>query len=449
MAFSSVAGYSFGSVRHTGLYWMLSFVVGLLIIPLKRGKITFPLWAWAPFYLYFAISIFWTRFDLRDNVQFLVQIGVFPIIGIIASYAVKTVDDLNKFRPAYLAATVLIGIFCVYYMYGPGQVHQKALGSVYGGFAERPAAVSLIVVAAMFIANTRNDMRYSLAVWMLCFVISILSQSRMSTFVLLAIWLIHPNFGTIKDRIIPVTLMTIAGWVAFHSPIIQNRFFNREYGYSGSGTIWDVLQGKFDSAGRFDSWPLIFERSFDNFWFGHGIGESPPFVFRVWAPMDKPHNEYLRMFYEGGVIGLGLFVFALIGTLINIIWILNQTKKWNWAPTAAFISWIGLILMAIVDNPLVYGNNFVHIAFFLVGASNGIYANWKQKQEQLEVPLGESDVRVDEYSALESLQPDNTKVTDFDADDIPFTDETRKSHRTPIELDEDSTFKQRKKIMLR
>ncbi len=442
MAFSSVAGFSIGSIRHTGLYWMISFVVGIMILPLKRGKITFPMWSWLPFYAYMGISLFWTRFDLRDNLQFYIQISVFPIIGCIASYAVTTIEDMNRFRPAYLAAIILIGLFCVYYMHGPGQSYQHSVGSIYAGFAERPAAVSLIVVAAMFISSIRVDKWYSFSVWCLCFFVGILSESRMATFVLVAMWFLHPNFGTLASRFVASFFVIVFGLMAFNTSIIQRRFFNREHGFSGSGTIWDVLQGKFDSAGRFDSWPLIFERSFDYFWFGHGVGESPPFVFRVWAPMDKPHNEYLRMFYEGGMIGVAAFIFGLLGTLVNLIIIMRKTKEWNWPVCAAFMSWIGFILMAIVDNPLVYGNNFLHIAFFLVGAANGIYAKWLNDQREAAYSLSEEEAT----EVTEASEDDDRSGSDGEWSEQPSDD----SGPVPQTLSsEDTTESPAPRILLR
>lgn len=383
MALSSVAGPSLGSIRHTGLYWMASFVIAVLLIPFKRGRIAFPVWAWLPFFLYMAATLTWTRLDLRDNIQFYIQLLVFPLIGCIASYTVTSLRDMDLFRVHYVAATVLIGLFCCYYVVGPGQADQYATGSLYNGFAERPAAASLIVSAAFFIANAKRQLALSFVLWSLCFAISLLSGSRMATFILLSLWIVHPNFASLTARFASTAAIGFIGLAAFYTPIIQDRFFNRQYGFSGQGTIGDVLQGKFDSAGRFDSWPLIFQRAFDAGWFGHGLGESATFVFRIWAPMDKPHNEYLRIFYEGGVVGLTAFLFGLIGTLIHLSLILYRTKRWNWPASAAFMAWIGFLLLAIVDNPLVYGNNFVHVVFFLVGAASGIAAKSRERNQTL------------------------------------------------------------------
>lgn len=443
MALSSVAGPSIGAIRHTGLYWMATFVVAVLLIPFKRGRIAFPLWAWLPFYLYMAATLAWTRFDLRDNIQFYIQLTVFPLLGCIASYAVTSLRDIQMFRIHYIAATLLIGLFCCYYMLGPGQTLQHATGSLYNGFAERPAAASLIVAAAFFIANAKRQLALSFVLWSLCFGISILSGSRMATFILLSLWLVHPNFASLSTRFASTIAIGLIGLAAFYTPIIQDRFFNRRYGFSGQGTIEDVLQGKFDSAGRFDSWPLIFQRAFDFAWFGHGLGESTPFVFRIWAPMDKPHNEYLRIFYEGGVLGLAAFLFGLIGTLIHLSLILYRTKQWNWPASAAFMAWIGFMLLAIVDNPLVYGNNFVHIVFFLVGAASGIEARHRERNRSLTKDSIAEPFDEDPYQekVLDDLSPSISQ------DESESRDEIDDGETIPPELPSDA--EQPFRIMLR
>ena len=191
--------------------------------------------------------------------------------------------------------------------------------------------------------------------------------------------MIHPQLASMKTRVLLLGLVIIVGLAAFNTPIIQDRFFKKKYGFSGSGTLEDVFAGKFDSAGRFNAWPIIIEKAADAPWIGHGVGQSAPFIYSVWAPMDKPHNEYLKMLYEGGYIGLICFVFGLFWTMVNLTWNLYQTGHRNWVTSAAFMGWAGFILMAIVDNPLVYGNNFLHPVFFFVGAANGITASLRSQ----------------------------------------------------------------------
>jgi hypothetical protein len=382
MAFSSVAGYSIGTIRHTGLYWMATGIAAFFLIPLKGGgKITFPWWYWAPFYLVMGFSLTATGFDLRENVQLLFQITVCFLVGIVASFSCRSLDIINRLRPHYIAASLILSAFCVYYMLGPGRVYQAAEGSLYQGFADRPASCSLIVIASLFLGDFRRQPWLGLFVWFFCVLICFISESRMTTFLLLTLWVIHPTIVTLKARLVLVVLVLASVVFAFNTPIIQDRFFNKKSGYSGQGSLEDVFSGKFDSSGRFDAWPKVFSKSIDRFWTGHGIGESAPFVFRVWAPMDKPHNEYLKMFFEGGIIGLATYVLGLLGILANLYWCQWKTGDTNWVCAAAIMAWVSFILMSFVDNTSVYGGNFTHPLFFLVGAANGITASILAKEK--------------------------------------------------------------------
>lgn len=373
MAASSVAGLDIGPIRHTGLLWMATIVAGFMLIPLRGdNKICFPMLVWLPFYAFSAISLSWSEMDWRNNIQMFIQMLVFPVIGIMGSYMVKNEEELEKYNIHYILATLIIGAFCVFFMAGPGRALQGQDGGKYVGFAERPAATSLIAIAAIFLAQIHKSPKLSIGMWLLCFVICIISESRMATLVLLMLWIIHPQLASIRTRIAMVLIVMVAGLAAFNTPIIQDRFFKKSSGFSGSGSIEDVLKGKFDSAGRFDAWPTILKKSEEAPWLGHGVGQSAPFVYSVWAPMDKPHNEYLKMLYDGGYVGLATFVFGLVGTLIYLSWKLKKDQRNNWANAAAFMAWWGFILMAVVDNPLVYGLNFLHPVFFLVGAAGGI-----------------------------------------------------------------------------
>jgi O-antigen ligase len=404
MGAACVGGIEIGPLRHTGLMWMASIVMGFILVPLRgNNKIYFPWLLWLPFYAFFGLSLFWTDMDWKFNVQLFIQMLLFPVVGIIASYTIRSIEQLERYNILFAIGTFIIGAACVYYMLGPGRSMQSQAGSNYAGFAERPAATSLIAVAALFLAQIHIIPKTAVFMWLSCFVICLISESRMATLILLMLWIIHPQLASIRLRCAMVGVIIVVGLAAFNTPIIQDRFFKKSSGFSGSGSLEDVAKGKFDSAGRFDAWPTILKKSSDSPWLGHGIGESAPFVYSVWAPMDKPHNEYLKMFYEGGYVGLGSFLIGLFGTLAHISWKLAQDKRRNWANSAAFMGWWGFILIAVVDNPLVYGNNFMQPVFFIIGAANGISSTLHSHASEIE---GTRDaVQQDVLTRGRSLRP--------------------------------------------
>jgi O-antigen ligase len=385
-----VHGLDFGPMRHTGLLWLLTLFLCLPILLLKTGRrITFPWYLWAPLYMHLGLSLFWSDFSPSYNIQLYVQMTVYFAVGMVASLAVRSEEDLEPLNRSYLICLAAIGAAWFYYTHGPGKGMgvDQADESLYVGFASRVAAMSLIVVAAVFLAQIRRFKSWSVVIWFSCFAIALFSGSRGVTLVILLLWLIHPQLARPSTRIAMALLTMLIGLAAFNTSVIQDRFFQKDSGFRGKGTIQDVLQGKFDSAGRFDSWPKILEASREQPWFGHGVGQSIPFVYRVWAPMDKPHNEFLKMYYDGGLIAMWLYIFALLGTLVNLWWVMRVSAPGtNWAASAAFMGMVGFLLLSFVDNPLVCGNNFLHPVFALVGAANAVAA---RQRSEASFPRGE------------------------------------------------------------
>ena len=220
MAVSAVGGIAIGPLRHTGLLWILTFLIACALIPLKGLRtITFPWLAWLPLYFFLGFSLTWTEFDWRYNIQLFVQMCVYPLIGIIASYTIRSEEELENYNFLYILATLLIGLFCVYYTIGPGMASNTSDGSLYNGFAERPAATSLIVVASLFLAQIHKIPKTAILMWCLCFGICILSASRMATVVLLLLWIIHPQLASLKTRIVLTGVAMVLGIAAFYIPL--------------------------------------------------------------------------------------------------------------------------------------------------------------------------------------------------------------------------------------
>lgn len=392
---SCVHGLQIGPMRHTGVLWLLTLFACIPVILLKAGRrITFPWYCWAPLYAYLGMTLFWSDFDPIYNVQLYVQMTVYFAVGIVASLAIESEADLEPLNRSYLICLAVIALAWLYYDYGPGEGNDdEGAVRLYVGFAYRVAAMSLIVIAAVYLAQIRRFKLTSVAVWGGAFAVAVLTGSRGVTLVMLILWLAHPQLARPSTRILATLVVMLAGLAAFNTSIIQDRFFQKESGFRGKGSLEDVFAGKFDSAGRFDSWPKVLEASKRRPFFGHGVGQSMPFVYRIWAPMDKPHNEYLKMLYDAGLLGLALYVVALVGTLINLAWVMRVSAPGtNWAAPAAFMGMVGFALLSFVDNPLVCGNNFLHPVFALVGAANAIAARQRERGE----PIAGSETAPDE-----------------------------------------------------
>lgn len=85
-----------------------------------------------------------------------------------------------------------------------------------------------------------------------------------------------------------------------------------------------------NTSGRIDVWTaLIGEITTSTWLIGNGAGFSRDFVAEL-ADWAQPHNEYLRLFLDFGLLGLLLWLIPLLGFVVL------SFAKWRTAPTAAW-----------------------------------------------------------------------------------------------------------------
>lgn len=148
-------------------------------------------------------------------------------------------------------------------------------------------------------------------------------------------------------------------------PALQQRVFQTEevdsdlpaveqaqsVGLTGRGTVW--LAGLED----YREHSLLL---------GQGIGSSDHYFMSLFGTVA--HNEYLRVLYDGGAVGLVLFMFANLSLLR---W-LGKIRRNEYSAVRAY-SAIGVALVlaylvvALTDNPLDYYLLFTQYVFFVLG----------------------------------------------------------------------------------
>jgi O-antigen ligase len=94
--------------------------------------------------------------------------------------------------------------------------------------------------------------------------------------------------------------------VIFSSPAMYERFF----GLDASMNVGGVA---INASGRTQMWALLYADGADARWFGKGVGSSSILIDRYFPALGHPHNDYLRVLYDYGVVGLACFVAFLIG----------------------------------------------------------------------------------------------------------------------------------------
>ena len=115
------------------------------------------------------------------------------------------------------------------------------------------------------------------------------------------------------------------------------------------------------TSGRNQIWPAVIESAWQHPVAGGGLGSSQlALTMFDQEVVGHPHNDYLRVWHDGGFIGLGLLLIALLP------WVRVIRKQWVWiiragwshpeVDFAALLTLVGLLLAFITDNPIVYAH---------------------------------------------------------------------------------------------
>ncbi len=138
--------------------------------------------------------------------------------------------------------------------------------------------------------------------------------------------------------------------------------------------------------GRTIMWRIVAESALEAPILGKGLGSSEPVVSNQYEWVGHPHNEYLRVWHDLGIVGLVLLLAAFV------VWWRALWTEWRRrsgyvvlpAPTlqlAAMGALLALLLGMLTDNSLVY--NFVMApTAVLIGAGLGARSPFVQRRRK-------------------------------------------------------------------
>lgn len=127
--------------------------------------------------------------------------------------------------------------------------------------------------------------------------------------------------------------------------IVSQRFFyNNEFSTDLSSI---------NSNGRFYIWQVLITSSLNDFWFGKGIGSSNVYMTSTNLSDGfgvQPHNDYLRIFFEFGFIGLIVFLTFILSILFKI----NHVKYNSDVSNLSKLYIYCFLIIMLTDNIFIY-----------------------------------------------------------------------------------------------
>jgi O-antigen ligase len=225
-----------------------------------------------------------------------------------------------------------------------------------GIVSQRGFAAFSIAVVATAVACLRVSPRVAIACGIVQLTMVGLSLSRTAfavTLLLIPLSLVSRSFR--RNALVGVSALAVLAALAVAAlrvPRLHARFFGGDQAVAIGGS-------RFNTAGRTEMWRTAWNYFKTSPVYGHGPGAASNFIQHRFVRLDHPHNDYLRILDDGGVIALVIVV--VCGALLaRALW-----RRWRPAAGfsnlrtaiagAALLSFAGDALLATTDNPIVYG----------------------------------------------------------------------------------------------
>ena len=365
------------------LGWMVPLAGCGLAALLHQRRISFPLWLWLPWFLWVLIYLPFANADnvLQRSVMLLTPLAVgagFSTLQVDALLIEKFHLWLNRFFLIFIATA---GI-------STGLLSTGKLNDV-SGFAA--GAITASLLAVWYAARYAGGDRRALIYWIVLAMVPVLATTRTG---MVAVALTLPLTLAplpMKKRVIAVALLMVAGLLVFQSERVQAKMF-----FSGQGTLSDAVSGVVDlfsgekaesgdfaTSGRKSMNDFLVARLDQAYWFGHGANTTEAISLAI-AGVTHPHNDWLRVRYEYGLLGMLLFALTLLAQMRHT---LRRFSRLRSSDAAIFLyvgagAFIPMALFMSSDNVMLYAAWFGNLQFAMLGLGYGGLRSMKRDGRQ-------------------------------------------------------------------
>ena len=374
MGGKGILGYQFAA-----LGWLIPLVFSLWSLARGLGGFSYPLWIWLPWCCF--VVVYTAISDEPNAIQRCVMMLCPLVVGMAMSKAKVGENALAALRKIMLY--MAIGLILLV-AFKTGIIFTGVLPVITGLAAEvMTASILCNYFAARYVFGDRKVLKW----WAILAAIPVIAVTRTAIAVNgLTLPLTFAPLSTLK-RVIILTLIIIVGIGIFYSPRIQKKMF-----YSGRGTLEDIKweNEDFATTGRSYMWTKMWERIDEQPLLGYGANASESFISKLTRGLKHPHNDWLRLLFDFGYVGVVLFALSLLMQALHAYQMAKRTVgEISLLFYAGASSIMSFILFMFTDNIILYAAFFGNLQFTILGLA---YAAQRQHEDTLAIQAI-SDVR--------------------------------------------------------
>jgi hypothetical protein len=233
-----------------------------------------------------------------------------------------------------------------------------------------PEAIASVLFQAFFLCSfILWRQRKDLILYFACAAVPVIALTRgpiIATFLLAGLCLVPlPK----QRRLLIIAFAVPLGLTVFYSERFQVTMFR-----SSQGTIADIFQNPKNIrwSGRDVFRDRMMEEIPQFLWTGHGGNATSEMMKKLRTQVTQPHNDWLRIIYNYGLVGLSLYV----GAVLLQVWHLWRTARYApghirllfYCSASAFIPYAFIMY---TDNILIYAQYFGNLHFLMIGLAYG------------------------------------------------------------------------------
>jgi hypothetical protein len=350
---------NFAGFAFRGWAWVIVLILSVVfLIPNRRRK---PIgWSWVAWMPWFIWMFEKTDFDNPTAVQ---RFFIFstPVLALWVAQGFRefTLDMLRRsFRLLAVSSVIL-------YILAAIQDGSRLAMVDWYSIAGIAMTFTLLAVEAMsgFVLNARKG----LLLFGLYLLILLATESRMPVLLLPLLFIVGSRFRQPLLKPALSLAMIVGGLFLFYSDPVQENLFFRGYGSLADALSLDAEV--VNLSGRLNAWPQFIDNA-EDIWLGDGAASSVEFGNVTFGGWSHPHNEYIRIMIDYGIVGMVLLSIPVIAMILKLYRarpdpVVDPHRRWFWS--TCFFGILAMLLLGISGNVLMYIAYIGNLLFAAIG----------------------------------------------------------------------------------
>jgi hypothetical protein len=358
---SHIGEISFGGFTIRGWAWSIVLVAAMFfLLPHRfRNPVKCCCWIWIP---WVAWMIEKTDFSNREAAQRFF-IFITPLLTLLACSSFQQIDIAAIRRGIDRLAFGSIAIYLA------AVVAAHSLLALATWYTIAGIAMTFTFLAVTESTDLRNAPPKTWVMLSIYYLVLLFTESRMPLLVLPAVAVFGYNGLSLRKKAvlgISVIALSLAG---FYAGPVQQNIFHR--GYGSLSELFSFDPDIVNTSGRLTAWPQFFA-GIEDIWKGDGATSSAEFGYATFRGWTHTHNEYLRILFDYGIVGVILLAIPTLYLLVSLIRNAQRYRnnpQMRWLFAASINGLLAMLLLGVSGNVLMYIAYIGNLLFALIGCA--------------------------------------------------------------------------------